>query len=339
MKKWKKWTALLCAGAMLVSLTACGTQPAGSDSMAAYAGQSVTGQITVLDGTSVTLQIGELSQSDDMQPSDATPPEKPESDASGDTAAEDAGTQPSDATLPEKPEGDATGETTEQTTGAQPSDMTLPDKPEGDDSAAMDGSALPDGQTPPDALPGGQTFTAGIQTLTGISPSTGFPRCRCGCAAARLEAQIGALQGGMMPGGPAGGPGADGERLDTQPPAGKAARLPHLRMVHRASQVLKLPSKSAALCRPWPAAQCFFRFPAMDSCICQMDMLHCILHYFRGEKKWTNNRKREVHFPASLVLYWRQRAHRSGWAIYGDSRISRQSMAAGSFCSFILSWR
>ena len=98
--------------------------------MAAYAGQSVTGQITALDGTSVTLQIGELSQSDDMQPSDATPPEKPESDASGDTAAEDAGTQPSDATLPEKPEGDTTGETTEQTTGAQPSDMTLPDKPE-----------------------------------------------------------------------------------------------------------------------------------------------------------------------------------------------------------------
>ena len=167
MKKWKKWTALLCAGAMLVSLTACGTQPAGSDSMAAYAGQSVTGQITVLDGTSVTLQIGELSRSDDMQPSDATPPEKPESDASGDTAAEDAGTQPSDATLLEKPEGDATGETTEQTTGAQPSDVTLPDKPEGDDSAAMDGSALPDGQTPPDALPGGQTFTAGTQTLTG----------------------------------------------------------------------------------------------------------------------------------------------------------------------------
>ena len=100
MKKWKKWTALLCAGAMLVSLTACGTLPAGSDSMAAYAGQSVTGQITVLDGTSVTLQIGELRQSHDMQPSDATPPEKPESDASGDTAAEDAGTQPSDATLP-----------------------------------------------------------------------------------------------------------------------------------------------------------------------------------------------------------------------------------------------
>lgn len=135
MKKRKKWTALL------VSLAACGTQTAGSDSMAAYAGQSVTGQITALDGTSVTLQMGELSQSDDMQPSDATPPEKSE--------------------------GDATGETTEQTTGAQPSDMTLPDKPEGDDSAAMDGSALPDGQTPPDALPGGQTFTAGTQTLTG----------------------------------------------------------------------------------------------------------------------------------------------------------------------------
>lgn len=42
-----------------------------------------------------------------------------------------------------------------------------------------------------------------------------------GSASARLEAQIGALQGGMMPGGPAGGPGADGERLDTQPPGGQ----------------------------------------------------------------------------------------------------------------------
>ena len=196
MKKWKKWTALLCAGAMLVSLTACGTQTAGSDSMAAYAGQSVTGQITALDGTSVTLQIGELSQSDDIQPSDATPPEKPE--------------------------GDATGETTEQTTGAQPSDVTLPDKPEGDDSAAMDGSALPDGQTPPDALPGGQTFTAGTQTLTvDISVDAISSLQGAGSASVQLEAQTGTLQGGMMPGGPAGGPGADVGRLDAQPPGGQ----------------------------------------------------------------------------------------------------------------------
>lgn len=42
-----------------------------------------------------------------------------------------------------------------------------------------------------------------------------------GSASAQLEAQIGALQGGMMLGGPAGGPGADGERLDTQPPGGQ----------------------------------------------------------------------------------------------------------------------
>lgn len=90
-KKRKKWTALLCAGALLVSLAACGTQTAGSDSMAAYAGQSVTGQITALDGTSVTLQMGELSQSDDMQPSDATPPEKPEGDATGETSEQTLG--------------------------------------------------------------------------------------------------------------------------------------------------------------------------------------------------------------------------------------------------------
>ena len=139
MKKWKKWTALLCAGAMLVSLAACGTQSAGSDSMAAYAGQSVTGQITALDGTSVTLQLGELSQSDAMQPSDATPPEKPESDSSDDTAGQDAGTQSSDTTPPEKPEGDATGDAAAQAAGTQPSDMTPPEKPEGD--ATGDGSS------------------------------------------------------------------------------------------------------------------------------------------------------------------------------------------------------
>ena len=42
-----------------------------------------------------------------------------------------------------------------------------------------------------------------------------------GSASVQLEAQTGALQGGMMPGGPAGGPGADGGRLDAQPPGGQ----------------------------------------------------------------------------------------------------------------------
>ncbi len=192
MKKWKKWTALLCAGAMLISLAACGTQSAGSDSLSAYAGQSVTGQITALDGTSVTLQLGELSQSDATQPSDATPPEKPESDRSDDTAGQKDGTQQSDATPPEKPEGDATGDGAAQDAGTQPSDMTPPEKPEGDatddgaaqdagtqpsdatppekpegdsDGAAMDGSTPPDGQMP-NGTPSEQTFTAGTQTLT-----------------------------------------------------------------------------------------------------------------------------------------------------------------------------
>ena len=42
-----------------------------------------------------------------------------------------------------------------------------------------------------------------------------------GSASVQLEAQTGTLQGGMMPGGPAGGPGADVGRLDAQPPGGQ----------------------------------------------------------------------------------------------------------------------
>ena len=58
--------------------------------------------------------------------------------------------------------------------------------------------------TSPD-LTGGQSYT-----LQGA-----------GSASVQLEAQTGTLQGGMMPGGPAGGLGADVGRLDAQPPGGQ----------------------------------------------------------------------------------------------------------------------
>lgn len=93
----KKLMALLCAAAMTVSLAACG---AGTDTT--YAGQTLTGRVTAMDGTAVTLALGELSE--DAAPAGGAssdndsqqPPEMP----SGDSGS----SQPS-GTPPEKPGG------------------------------------------------------------------------------------------------------------------------------------------------------------------------------------------------------------------------------------------
>ena len=78
----KKLMALLCAAAMTVSLAACG---AGTDTT--YAGQTLTGRVTAMDGTAVTLALGELSE--DAAPADGAssdndsqqPPEMPSGDS------------------------------------------------------------------------------------------------------------------------------------------------------------------------------------------------------------------------------------------------------------------
>mgnify|MGYP002589474497 CR=1 FL=1 len=87
----KKLLSILCAAALTLSLAAC-----GSSATENYAGQTLTGQVTAIDGSAVTLQLGELAEdtntppdggSDAQTPPDGgsdtnTPPEKP-GDASG----------------------------------------------------------------------------------------------------------------------------------------------------------------------------------------------------------------------------------------------------------------
>ena len=77
--KDKKILSLFCAAALTLSLAACGSKT--SD----YSGQTITGEITDIDGTAVTMQLGELSEggmpSDDVSDSsdsDQTPPDKPD---------------------------------------------------------------------------------------------------------------------------------------------------------------------------------------------------------------------------------------------------------------------
>ena len=133
----KKLIALLCAAAMTVSLAACG---AGTDTT--YAGQTLTGRVTAMDGTTVTLALGEPAE--DAAPSGGAP-----SDSSSQQPPEmpsgDSGSSQPTGTPPEKPDGDS----------SQPPEM--PDSSSGSDSQQ--------GGTPPE-MPGGSSFTENGETLT-----------------------------------------------------------------------------------------------------------------------------------------------------------------------------
>ena len=152
----KKFVSILCAGVMLLSLAACGAK---ADT--AYAGQTITGKVTALEGTSVTLALGELTENAAPGGDSQQPPEMPGSD-------DQTGEQPT-GTPPEKPEGASDN----NQSGQQP-----PEKPDGDSSQQSGGqppempengeNGQPNG-TPPD-MPeggmGGSSFTESGETLT-----------------------------------------------------------------------------------------------------------------------------------------------------------------------------
>ena len=146
----KKLVSILCAGAMLLSLAACGAK---ADTT--YAGQTITGKVTALEGTSVTLALGELTEdaapggNDSQQPSE-TP------GGNGQTGEQPAGTPP------EKPEG---------TSDDNQSGQQLPEKADGDSSQPPEmpengENGQPNG-TPPNMPEGGMgsSFTENGETL------------------------------------------------------------------------------------------------------------------------------------------------------------------------------
>ncbi len=135
----KKLISILCAGAMLLSLAACGAK---ADTT--YAGQTITGKVTALEGTSVTLALGELTE-DAAPGGDSQQP--PEMSSDGQTGDQPTGTPP------EKPE---------DTSGDNQSGQQPPEKPDGDSSQSNDNQP-PD---MPEGGMGGSSFTESGETLT-----------------------------------------------------------------------------------------------------------------------------------------------------------------------------
>ena len=139
----KKLIALFCAAAMALSLVACGAK---ADTT--YAGQTLTGRITAINDTTVTLALGEVTE-DAAQPDGSGDNQQPPEIPDGDNGSG----QPTD-TPPEKPDGDSDS-------GQQP-----PEKPS--DSGEGGGQAG-GGDTPPDMPSGGMSgssFTESGETVT-----------------------------------------------------------------------------------------------------------------------------------------------------------------------------
>lgn len=83
----KRMISLCCAGLMAFSLAACGSQNATSSTSTPQVTSSVVGKITALDGTTATLQLGELTEN---QPGD--PPSQDSTQSGGDNADGDSST-------------------------------------------------------------------------------------------------------------------------------------------------------------------------------------------------------------------------------------------------------
>lgn len=147
----KRMISLCCAGLMAFSLAACGSQNAASSSTSTpQVTSAVVGKITALDGTTVTLQLGELTEN---QPGD--PPSQDSTQPSGDNADGDSSTS-STQTPPEQPEGDNNTQGTGDSSSSTDAQNGSSTPPSGQNAPPSDGQ----GPAP------GSTFTAGEETTT-----------------------------------------------------------------------------------------------------------------------------------------------------------------------------
>ena len=146
----KKILSILCILALVFSLAACGSSTSAD---------SIYGKVTAIDGSIVTVQLGEMSEQggapSGQAPSDGQqPPEKPDGDTSGSDTSSNS-QQP-----PEMPSGEAPS-------GQAPSDnQQPPEKPDGDTSGSDTAS---NGQQPPE-MPNGQAPSGGF-TASGETAS------------------------------------------------------------------------------------------------------------------------------------------------------------------------
>ncbi len=194
-----KWISLVCAGALLLTLAGCGRSVAETEEETtdAYDAGTYFGQVTEVSGSSVTLELWDLSEvsgadsfdgsdvpsmpgngEDSLDPStqgDMTPPATdgdstgvPEAPSSGSSDFTDLDPDSDMSQPPEKPEGESDSQSADapeipEGSGSAPSGE-VPEKPDGDsDSDSVPGD-LPDDMDLPEGE--GGSFASGGTTAT-----------------------------------------------------------------------------------------------------------------------------------------------------------------------------
>ncbi len=166
---FEKLISIALSAAMAISLTAC-TPSAQADASIAETTQtteqaetSLTGKITAIEGSTVTLSLGSLTEGQPGEGMDGQTPPDMSGSGNGQTPPE-APSGSSGQTPSEMPDGDS-GQTPPEmpSNGQAPSGnggQTPPDKPDGDSAQAPEGGQMPSGQ------PGGMGFQESGETRT-----------------------------------------------------------------------------------------------------------------------------------------------------------------------------
>lgn len=134
----KKLISIVCALAMMLSMVGCGqSQSAESADVEAQAGTSLTAMVTAIDGSIVSLQLGELAEMDMSMPEGDA--QMPQMGGDPQQSADNAGNA-----MPEMPSGGMGGNKMD---GAQP-EMPGGEQGEAPDMSGGFGGGRPDGSIP-----------------------------------------------------------------------------------------------------------------------------------------------------------------------------------------------
>ncbi len=162
----KRILSLLCAAAVLLSLSACkkGSDSKETDTTSdtsyqietnAYAGTTVTGKVTEINQNTVTILIGELSESGDESRPDM--PSAPQGNSDGSSS--------DNMTPPAKPDENGTGES--GTSGAVQAPSGMPESGSSESGGTPPQMPSDSGNGMPSGIPGSsKTFTAGEETIS-----------------------------------------------------------------------------------------------------------------------------------------------------------------------------
>lgn len=122
----KRITALLCIASMTVLMTACAEK--GTD----YSNQTLTGKVTAVDGTKVTMRLGELSEQETPQKEEAAEGSQGETlAAKGEGNGESDGQSPPEMTSGDAPTDNAEGDAPPEKQSGGGESQTPPEKPSG----------------------------------------------------------------------------------------------------------------------------------------------------------------------------------------------------------------